>query len=54
MFTKDNVSITEYKIHKYVYNQKIVKLPKPISYDKEQKIFVMQKNTKYVYRRFLR
>lgn len=43
MFTKDNVSIKEYKIHKYVYNQKIVKLPKPISYDKEQKIFVMQK-----------
>ena len=34
-FTKENVSLCEYKIHKYVYNLKIVNVPKIKSYNKE-------------------
>lgn len=34
-YTKENVSLTEYKIHKYVYNLHIVNIPKIKSYNKE-------------------
>ena len=36
-FTKENVSLCEYKIHKYVYNLDIVKVPKIKSYNKKTK-----------------
>ncbi len=42
-FTKDNVSLKEYKLYKYVYNLDLVNIPKPISYDKLNKKFVMQR-----------
>jgi tRNA A-37 threonylcarbamoyl transferase component Bud32 len=42
-FEKKNVSIYEYKIHKYVYDLNIVNTPKIYSYDKECKIMIMQK-----------
>ncbi len=34
-FVKDNVSLTEYKMYKYVYNLQIVNIPKIYSYDKK-------------------
>ena len=36
-FTKENVSLCEYKIHKYVYNLHIVNVPKIKSYNKKTK-----------------
>ena len=36
-YTKENVSLCEYKIHKYVYNLKIVNVPKIKSYNKKTK-----------------
>ena len=36
-YTKENVSLIEYKIHKYVYNLNIVNVPKIKSYDKNTK-----------------
>jgi tRNA A-37 threonylcarbamoyl transferase component Bud32 len=36
-YTKENVSLNEYKIHKYVYNLGIVNIPKIKSYDKKTK-----------------
>ena len=36
-YTKENVSLSEYKIHKYVYNLGIVNIPKIKSYDKKTK-----------------
>ena len=36
-YTKENVSLCEYKIHKYVYNLKIVNVPKIKSYNKNTK-----------------
>ncbi len=36
-YTKENVSLCEYKIHKYVYNLKIVNIPKIKSYNKQTK-----------------
>jgi len=36
-YTKENVSLCEYKIHKYVYNLDIVKVPKIKSYNKKTK-----------------
>lgn len=36
-YTKDNVSLCEYEIHEYVYNLKIVNIPKIIKYDKKTK-----------------
>ena len=36
-YTKENVSLCEYKIHKYVYNLKIVNIPKIKSYNKKTK-----------------
>jgi tRNA A-37 threonylcarbamoyl transferase component Bud32 len=36
-FTKENVSLCEYKIHKYVYNLKIVNIPKIKSYNRKTK-----------------
>jgi tRNA A-37 threonylcarbamoyl transferase component Bud32 len=43
MFIKENVSLTEYNIHKYVYNLDIVNVPKIYDYDKEKKVLKMQK-----------
>jgi tRNA A-37 threonylcarbamoyl transferase component Bud32 len=42
-FTKNNVEEKEYKVHKLIYNLKIVNVPKIYSYDKKNKIMVMQK-----------
>jgi tRNA A-37 threonylcarbamoyl transferase component Bud32 len=42
-FTKHNVSEKEYKTHKLIYNLKIVNVPKIYSYDKKNKIMVMEK-----------
>jgi tRNA A-37 threonylcarbamoyl transferase component Bud32 len=36
-YTKENVSLCEYKIHKYVYNLNIVNIPKIKSYNKKTK-----------------
>jgi tRNA A-37 threonylcarbamoyl transferase component Bud32 len=36
-YTKENVSLCEYKIHKYVYNLNIVNVPKIKSYNKKTK-----------------
>ena len=36
-YTKENVSLCEYKIHKYVYNLHIVNVPKIKSYNKKTK-----------------
>lgn len=36
-YTKENVSLCEYKLHKYVYNLDIVNIPKVKSYNKETK-----------------
>ena len=36
-YTKENVSLCEYKIHKYVYNLKIVNIPRIKSYNKKTK-----------------
>ena len=36
-YTKENVSLHEYKLHKYVYNLDIVNIPMIKSYDKETK-----------------
>ena len=36
-YTKENVSLCEYKIHEYVYNLNIVNIPKIKSYNKKTK-----------------
>jgi tRNA A-37 threonylcarbamoyl transferase component Bud32 len=36
-YTKENVSLYEYKIHKYVYNLNIVNIPKIKSYNRKTK-----------------
>ena len=36
-YTKENVSLNEYTIHKYVYDLGIVNIPKVVSYDKKTK-----------------
>ena len=36
-YTKENVSLSEYKIHKYVYNLHIVNIPKIKSYNRKTK-----------------
>ena len=36
-YTKENVSLSEYKLHKYVYNLHIVNIPKITSYDRKTK-----------------
>ena len=36
-FTKENVSLCEYKIHKYIYNLNIVNVPKIKSYNRKTK-----------------
>jgi tRNA A-37 threonylcarbamoyl transferase component Bud32 len=43
IFTKPNVSEHEYNMHLYIYNLKILNVPKPISYDAINKIFQMEK-----------
>ena len=42
-FVKDNVSLTEYKMYKYVSNLDIVNIPKLYSYDKKNQIMVTQR-----------
>jgi tRNA A-37 threonylcarbamoyl transferase component Bud32 len=42
-YTKENVSLKEYKIHNYVYNLGIVNVPKIIDYDKKTKVMKMEK-----------
>ena len=42
-YTKENVSLKEYKIHAYVYDLHIVNIPKIIHYDKKTKQMKMVK-----------
>ena len=42
-YTKDNVSLKEYKIHAYVYDLGIVNIPKIIHYDKHTQKMKMVK-----------
>jgi tRNA A-37 threonylcarbamoyl transferase component Bud32 len=42
-FVKDNVSLTEYKMYKYVCDLNIVNIPKLYSYDKENQIMITQR-----------
>lgn len=42
-FVKKNVSLHEYKIHKYIYDLNIVNCPKIISYNRKTKELVMEK-----------
>ena len=42
-YTKENVSLKEYKIHAYVYDLNIVNIPKIIHYDKKTKQMKMVK-----------
>jgi len=42
-YIKKNVSNHEYKMHKHIYDLKIVNTPKIISYDKKTNIMVMEK-----------
>ncbi len=43
IFTKHNVSLKEYKIHKYVYDLGIVNVPRIYDYNKETQVLKMQK-----------
>jgi len=42
-FVKHNVEEHEYKMHKMIYNLKLIHVPKIYRYDKENKIMVMEK-----------
>jgi tRNA A-37 threonylcarbamoyl transferase component Bud32 len=42
-YTKQNVSLQEYKIHSYVYDVGIVNIPKIIHYNKKTKQMIMTK-----------
>jgi tRNA A-37 threonylcarbamoyl transferase component Bud32 len=42
-YTKENVSLQEYKIHAYVYDLGIVNIPKIVHYNKKTKQMVMVK-----------
>jgi tRNA A-37 threonylcarbamoyl transferase component Bud32 len=42
-YIKKNVSLKEYKIHKYVHNLGIVNVPKIIDYDKKTKVMKMER-----------
>ena len=42
IFSKPNVSESEYQMQIYIYNLNILNVPKPISYDKTTKIFKMK------------
>ena len=42
-FTKNHVELHEYKVHKMIYNSKIINVPRIYSYDKKTKTMVMQK-----------
>jgi len=43
IFTKQNVSKHEYDMHLYIYNLNILNVPKPISYDANNKVFQIEK-----------
>jgi tRNA A-37 threonylcarbamoyl transferase component Bud32 len=45
IFSKPNVDIHEYHMHKYIYDLKLnnLNIPRPISYDPNTKIFQMEK-----------
>ena len=40
-YTKENVSLKEYKIHSFVYDLAIVKIPKVVHYNKKTKQMIM-------------
>ena len=42
-YVKNNVEHSEYFMHQYVYNLKIVNIPKIIEYDKSKKILILEK-----------
>ena len=42
-FIKENVSLDEYELHKYVYNLGIVNIPKLYEYNQEKKVMVMER-----------
>jgi tRNA A-37 threonylcarbamoyl transferase component Bud32 len=42
-YTKENVSLKEYKIHAYVYDLGIVNIPKIVHYNKKTKQMIMVK-----------
>lgn len=42
-FTKENVSLAEYRLHSYIYNLEIVNVPKVYDYNKDTKVLKMQK-----------
>jgi len=42
-YKKHNVELHEYKMHKIIYNSKVIRVPKIYSYNKETKIMIMQK-----------
>lgn len=43
LFSKCNVSLHEYNMHKLVYDLNVVNVPKIISYDEDTQILVMKK-----------
>ena len=43
VYIKNNVSLHEYQMHKYIYELEIVNVPKIVAYDFERKILVMEK-----------
>jgi tRNA A-37 threonylcarbamoyl transferase component Bud32 len=42
-FKKQNVDLHEYKMHKIIYNAKVIRVPKIYSYDKQTKVMIMEK-----------
>jgi tRNA A-37 threonylcarbamoyl transferase component Bud32 len=43
VYIKNNVSLHEYQMHKYIYELEIVNVPKIVAYDFERKVLVMEK-----------
>jgi tRNA A-37 threonylcarbamoyl transferase component Bud32 len=43
VYIKNNVSLHEYQMHKYIYELEIVNVPKIVAYDFERNILVMEK-----------
>jgi tRNA A-37 threonylcarbamoyl transferase component Bud32 len=42
-YTKNNVELNEYTIHKIIYNAGIINVPRIYKYDKNNKILIMEK-----------
>ena len=47
VYTKNNVSIHEYEMHKYIYDLNLLNIPKIISYDADNKVLKMEKINNY-------